>query len=195
MKTLTRLLAVLTFAGWTGGVNAGLILSLNVDSLTQLSYEISGTIDGPLPNPAAYVLFADIFDGVSDSNMVSHVGTFDIGGQGLNSSFVGYDNQPYGNTIQFRTSGDMLVGDVASGAGLITYSNAHGLNQNMFDGFTTELFWGRNGGVSQILQGPSQGFVASIDPQEPPSGVPAPATFPLFFIGLAGLGWSRRKKA
>lgn len=70
---------------------------------------------------------------------------------------------------------------------------AGSLTGNTSSGVAGENHWYSAGGTTSF-NGPSTGINFTLE-GEVAGAVPAPATLALFGLGLAGLGWSRRKKA
>jgi hypothetical protein len=72
-----------------------------------------------------------------------------LGPQPLYNAYSGYNNAPYGGTLQLRNSlnGEIpfVVGDVLSGTATITFDPAHGLTQDMFDGIGAPIYLGGAG--------------------------------------------------
>jgi len=156
-----------------------------VDSST-IKLTFSGTINGPEPGDLLGNLFIDTpVPSAISSNATSITGDAMLGSLPLHSVFSGYNNLPYGGSLQLRGSINgvtpLAIGDILSGAATISFNVPHGMTQGMFDGIGVPIYWGNTVGTLQ-------GYAQTV--------VPIPAAVWLFGSGLLGLvGMARRKKA
>jgi len=124
------------------------VIQVEVVNPTTIIVRLSGTISGP-PTDASGVLFIDtLVSSATQSGSISIVGNVMLGPQQLISVYSGFDNPPYGGTLQLRDSlnGEIpfVVGDVLSGTATVTFDSDHGLTQAMFDGIGVPIYWGRD---------------------------------------------------
>lgn len=113
----------------------------------------------------------------------------------------GYDTFDYGTSQTFNylnygpTFGaghDLRVDADLSGG--YNYATSYGLSGGDVGHGHTSLLDNNNGSIYWVSVGALESF--TIAASVPPGGdVPIPATVPLIALGLAGLGWTRRKKA
>jgi hypothetical protein len=179
--------------------SAASIIQVSILSSTTIRVSLSGTIIGPVPAQTFGILFIDVpvsssVDALAFGGFGSIIGDARLGANSINTAASGYNNGPYGGSLQLRNSENGIIpfaiGDVLSGSDVITFNNPHGLTQSMFDGVGAPIYWARN----FDLVGTLEGYAVSY----PVSSVPLPATLPLFATGLGGLGllgWRRKRKA
>ncbi len=186
MNLVRNLTAVFAFfmCCSVGSVSAGLIDVVVVDGDT-LDLTLSGTITGPIGSTG--ILFVDIpnLGGPNSGALGANIsGNAMIGDLPIDSVYVGYNNAPFGETLQIRGSANgslnFNIGDVLSGMATVTFSSAHGLTQNIFDA-SPQVYWGSNSNQGAASSGST-------------NNIPLPGTVPLFAIGLVAAGLRRKKK-
>ena len=172
LATHINILKSLVATGLTGffgmGISQGQItMTIDVTSPTSFSITASGTITGVKPTRGdTNILWIDI--PTTADQTLGRSGTFSIGSQNPNSSFIGYTNPPYDAPIQIRYPSALSSGDVVNFNGTLTMSTAHGLTNAVLDG--ASIYWGREAASSlaNFGEGTFQGTVTT-----PSSSIPA----------------------
>jgi hypothetical protein len=221
MKIFTKLLAVCAFAGWASAANAGIIAltatetggnqdfngTLGIEFTVNAGYTIEVTGlgvydaggDGFGGNSfyvaiftAAQNLMIQVFGspdtwtptaGYNIFDFTSLVGPFSLSAGDYVLAAQGFDstnnlwNAGFGGSAPSINDGGGAISFTGS-----TYNATTGsfLFPNVVDGIPTPRY---------------HSATFEYDVVSAPAPVPAPATLALFGLGLAGLGWSRRKKA
>jgi hypothetical protein len=190
MKLLIRFIAVMALTAWTGVSQAGVIFSY-----TEVGSDLVGNLSGTLDLTGAattQTMGTDAFDQFLRPNeafLVGGGGTFDYVGYsitgpasfGSSGTFLGiYTGDLFvidGFYGDLRLSSGFTVGALS---GTMTLANTAisdlGLTGDNF------VYLLSNGETATVT------FTAS-------SQVPLPGTLVLMGLGLAGLGWSKRRKA
>jgi hypothetical protein len=172
-------------------VNA-VIIQVDVIDTTNVVLSLSGTLNGPIPPGALGILFIDTPVPISTSSSASFItGDAMIGALSIYKIYSGYNNPPYGGSLQVRgPSFDLFsVGDILSGVAEVSFHSDHGMTQSMFDGSGVGIYWGKSS--SQSTYGTLQGYATSYDS----NAVPEPSIIALFGLGLVGIGFARRRQS
>lgn len=169
MRAITRFVAVIAFAGWAGTVNASL---MGTEVTLEHYYP---TVDNLLHGP----LNVTVSDGVECISCFYGGEDIDIGAESITWVHTGIWSDGAFNGL--------LVSGLDWGVpGAITDIDVLGSVVNVDFGDD----W-----VRINVAGISSGGTIVVNLTAEHENVPAPATLALFGLGLAGLGWSRRKKA
>ncbi|MEM7251733.1 MAG: hypothetical protein AAF493_09945 [Pseudomonadota bacterium] len=164
-------------------------ISVQVVSADALQFTFAGELMGPVSSVSPGILFIDTPGVQPNASFSSITGELLVGTRTIDNSFVGFDNAPYGSSVQLRSglNGDppFSVGVSVSGTATITYNASHGLTQSVFDGAGVPIFWGRN---AANTAGTPQGFATT-------SPVPLPIAAWLFISAFGGLVAIRRWRA
>jgi hypothetical protein len=182
---LTRLavamLAALLVLG-IGRAASAVSIGVEIIDTRTLRLTFSGTMQGPVPLSSVGTLFVDTpVPGTLRADLAALTSDVQLGPYPLFRVHSGYDNVPYGGSLQLRNSvnGNELlsVGDVLSGTALMTFDSSHGMMQSMFDAPGLPVYWGRNFPEAGTLQGVA---------------IPEPSTALLL---TAGLAWAARRRS
>ncbi len=203
MKIFTRMLAVLAIGGWTGAANAALLdlsFSGQVDGSGAMVGGVSATVGSPFT--------LDVL--IDDANAA--LGLYTVLGISYTTTVGTY------TTVAASWAKSLLATSVGASISLGQQggffednptTEHFGLSLSNFgpSSFDNPLSWTGAAITGDIIVRGINGFDSfdQLSGSVPLSGtlavsvrnaaVPAPATLALFGLGLAGLGWSRRKKA
>ena len=192
MKILTRLLTVLVFAGWAGVVSAlpiNVLIEVDITDLSAVTFSATGaapSINGSGQNTLTGISLLGIFSSAETVN------------PGATGSLL-----PHGATLSYNNAwtlpSDLDLNFWCSGS--CNETQDFDTTFAAFTGIATVDLTGYSilgaGSYGNILD--EDGFIGNgviigqweiID-----SRVPLPSTLALFGLGLAGLGFARRKKA
>jgi len=119
-------------------------LQVEVINPTTIIVSFSGTITGPVVSTSG-TLFVDASVSTDTQSIYTEItGNAMLGPQPLHSAYSGFDNPPYGGTLQLRNSPNgqvqFVAGDVLSGSATVTFGTNHGLTQDMFDGTGAPIY-------------------------------------------------------
>jgi hypothetical protein len=124
-------------------------LQVEVINSTTIFVSFSGTIVGPVASTSGTLLVDTSVSSEILSSALAITGNAMLGPQPLYTAYSGFNNAPYGGTLQFRNSlnGEIqfVAGDVLSGSATITFDSNHGLTQDMFDGTGAPIYLGGAG--------------------------------------------------
>jgi len=194
MKTLSRLLTVLVFTGWVGSVNATLINALiEVDIADLSAVTFSATGAAPSVNESSVL----IFEGISLLGIFSSAETVNPGATGDLTAHGA--TLPYNNAWTRPSDFDLNIWC----NGLCNEIQDFDTSFAAFTGVATVDLTGYSilgaGSYGDILGDNDLFSGSSIIGQweivDSSATVPLPSTLALLGLGLAGLGFARRKKA
>ncbi len=183
MKIFTSMLAVLAITGWAGAANAGIIGydfewtgTSNYTMTGMFTFDEADAVDGAIrDSEVASLMFEGFLSGVSiGSTSNAHLLA------GFNFNFDATAGQFFLNGLTTGDSGQLW--NAASGATGVGFNSGSGASALEMNGVCCDGFINNPNPLTAAL--------TTI-----PAPVPAPATLALFGLGLAGLGWNRRKKA
>lgn len=187
-KLVGRLLAIFLFAGWLNTAHSTpLILDYEITDLGGLfQYDFTLTLDNNdnswvLGHEWDWIVFGDV--PIFETSPLADFGDFVAVDLPIGSSLAGSSGGHNGPTIAVAGSGVLppgwkpsAIGDSIAWQG----TSASFLPQG-------DLLW------STLITGAGGGVLANFETAHLISSVPEPATIILLSLGLAALGWSRRK--
>jgi hypothetical protein len=181
MKVLKNLLAVLAIAGWASSVSAG--------PLTGQTLGNNGNIGASPAN-------ALVGSGVEFNYDFGDL-DFDFDEDGLfNITFVrGEGSHAFGPGSAFVDFSDLngTIADIIGFNLLSVDAGIAGIEQSDLSFTANSVRVGVGAASWTYVDSNPAAYMQVVFAEQSP--VPAPATLALFGLGLAGLGWSRRKKA
>ncbi len=142
----------------TGGSQGEVTMVINVSSPTSFTITAEGEISGiDSDGGDSNILWIDI--PTSPDQVLVRSGTFLIGAQSSNSSFIGFQNRPFAEAIQIRFPSRFTTGDTVNFSGTLSTSLPHGLTDSHLDG--VGIYWGRMQMPSFSAGGALQGVVTT----------------------------------
>lgn len=172
--------------------HAGLIITNGSIDSTSISFDISGTIEGPIPQSGLNWLFL-----VDTSRANGWINSFNIATitsnilvNGLSNGVDDFWVEPdFSNSshdrLTLNNGSGWSIGDTLSGTFTATWASA--IDLSGFNGL--DVYWGRDPASFDESKGTFQGeFIR--DRQS----VPEPSTFAIFALGMVGLAFRRFKK-
>jgi hypothetical protein len=180
LKRIMNLFCLLIVAGWSVNSNAGLISANLTVSATDWDL-LGGAGGGPSVDPVV-LDFSIFFDNSAD--ITNATSGLVINNPNLASSSFLYGYDALFDRLSIATESAVPSGCGWSSPGLCT----------IIEGISTATPSASSFGVSDTT-GSYTARDISVDRVQAPSPVPVPATIALLGLGLASLGWSRRKKA
>ncbi|MFT5710200.1 MAG: hypothetical protein ACI8QT_000892 [Halioglobus sp.] len=163
--------------------------TITVDVVDDLHVNLafSGVLTGSVPNNTPGVLWIDTPVPSSIEAIASGVTGGSIGSVTEFVVYSGYNNTPYGGSLEIWNStgsnSPFSVGGELTGSLSLTFNVQHGMTQSMFDEGGVPIYWGRDSGTTA---GTLQGYAVS--------SVPIPAAAWLFISALGGLVVAKRKQ-
>ena len=194
MNFMARILSVLVFSGWAASANATLI---DFESGLDSAFTYSGVTSGG--SVTAGSGYDSVLNATSSNGLVFNPGAISPSSFSWNSSgtfdltsFIiagAWGNQTL--TFEGLNSGSLLFSTPFSvtPTAVSFVANWVGIDQ-------LRILIDPNGYTHTVSNGSGQHWALdNLLINENSSQVPVPATLALFGLGLAGLGWSRRKKS
>jgi hypothetical protein len=217
MKSITWIVVSLTFASWTGSANASVIFfnndltGFNAASTTSLTNFEGFVASGSNQSAVSFTIDGNTYSNTSGQNMAI-CGANSCLGSPFDSSVILANFSNGGVRIDLAggiSAVGGLFGDINGpvGTGLISIFDGSGLIDSqvinygdMGAGLPKTFFgWTSTDTIFTRLEFSiaENGLWSTVDNVQygSASAIPAPATLALMGLGLAGLGWSKRKKA
>lgn len=174
---------LMTIGGLVGVANGAIVAFVDIDSSTQITVTMNGTIDGPEPTDGdGHWLFVLLNPGVAtvleaDDNPADGPGSLVAGSTALNRAYT--RDALGGAHIQFNFGGALAPGVEVEGTKTLTFDSPHGVTP--FDLQNAEVRYGWSS--FDIQRGTFQGTV---------NPVPEPSS--ALLLGLGGLGLIGRRR-
>ncbi|MDC0601945.1 hypothetical protein OAP14_02820 [Aliiglaciecola sp.] len=176
----------------TFSANAALIISNESIDTNSISFDVSGTIEGPTPQSGlAWLFFVDTNRAngwISASNTATITSNIMVNGS-PNSVDDFWVETDFGfsshDRLTLNNNSNWSVGDILSGTFSATWANA--INLDDFNGL--DIYWGRDSSGYDESNGTFQGsFLANSQP------IPNPPSLALLILGFMAMRWTSKKK-